>query len=52
VDVKFYPEDAFRNMNYTVPIACPVITASYGATPLDKIFTPAALAKIQLEEGF
>ena len=52
MDVKFYSEDAFRNMNYTAPVACPVITASYGATPLDKIFTPAALAKIQLEDGF
>lgn len=51
VDVKFYPEDAFRSMNYTVSLPPIVVTASYGATALDKIFTPAALSKIALEDG-
>lgn len=51
VDVKFYPEDAYRSMNYSLPCACPVITASYGATPLDRIFTPAAQAKVAMEVG-
>jgi hypothetical protein len=50
VDVKFYPEDAFRSMHYSADIPPVIITASYGATPVEKIFTASALKKINAEE--
>jgi hypothetical protein len=50
VDVKFYPEDAFRSMHYTADLPPVVVTASYGATAVDKIFTAGALKKIMAEE--
>jgi hypothetical protein len=51
VDVKFYPEDAFRSMHYSADLPPVIITASYGATAANKIFTASALKKISAEEG-
>jgi len=51
VDVKFYPEDAYRSMDYIMEPAPVIITASYGVTSMDKIFSPGALHKIAGEEN-
>lgn len=47
--MKFYPEDAFRSLYYTLEPAPVIITASYGATTKEKIFTPGALSKMAAE---
>jgi hypothetical protein len=49
VDIKFYPEDLYRQQNYCHDAPQIIITASYGATTKDKIFTSTVLSKMELE---
>mmetsp|Transcript_9133 Transcript_9133/g.15132 ORF Transcript_9133/g.15132 Transcript_9133/m.15132 type:complete len:492 (+) Transcript_9133:76-1551(+) len=50
VDVKFYPLEAFVAMDYTYVHPPVVITASFGATTVDKVFNSKALAVIDEEK--
>jgi hypothetical protein len=49
LDVKFYPEEAFRSMNYTHTMPEQVFTLSHGAVSKDRVFTQLALSKIEKE---
>mmetsp|Transcript_34490 Transcript_34490/g.74555 ORF Transcript_34490/g.74555 Transcript_34490/m.74555 type:complete len:415 (-) Transcript_34490:48-1292(-) len=49
VDIKFYPEEKFLATHYAHEAAPMVITASFGATSLDKVFNRNALARIEKE---
>jgi hypothetical protein len=49
VDVKFYPEAAFRAMHYTAKTPPVIITASFGAATKEMVFTAEALAKMAAE---
>ena len=49
MDIKFYPEDAYRSMSYAVEPAPVIVTASYGATTKERVFTAAALNRMEVE---
>jgi hypothetical protein len=49
VDVKFYSEDAFRSQHYSLEPQAVIVTASYGATTKERIFTAGALNKMAPE---
>jgi hypothetical protein len=49
VDVKFYSEDAFRSQHYSLEPQPVIVTASYGATTKERIFTAGALNKMAPE---
>ena len=50
VDIKFYSEEAFYSMNYSQDPDPIIITASYGATTKERVFTPTALHKMEVEK--
>jgi len=46
VDIKFYPEDKFRSLNYSHESQGIIITQSYGPVFKEQVYNAAALAKI------
>lgn len=46
VDIKFYPEDKFRALNYSVEGQGIIITSSYGPVFREQVYNSAALSKI------
>lgn len=46
VDIKFYPEDKFRAMNYSVETQGTIVTASYGPVFKEQVYSATALSKI------
>lgn len=46
VDIKFYPEDKFRSLNYSHESQGIIITQSYGPVFKEQVYNAAALTKI------
>jgi len=47
VDMKFYPEDKFRALNYHYEFPGQILTSSHGMVMKEQIFVPAVVQKIQ-----
>lgn len=51
LSMKFYPEDKFRNGNFSYEPPAIILTSSFGPVPKEKIFNSVALDKLRISEA-
>lgn len=51
VDVKFFPEDKFRQQQFSLDLPKMIVTSSFGVVQKETILNAAALAKVWKEES-